>query len=286
LIKQKFFTAAFEVSKESPKLSQKSAKKIDNGVVFDLISGTLWSKFKMKPSRVLGSWVPRWRLIAVLLLLSQFGLSRVHAQSTDLVEYYYNINWEPDGAGDYTASGGGHLELKLNAHPTNTTTFIVQVQDFGNNQLTSFPVSVAANQKSDQTISIPTHGAEVSVLVGSGIISQFYIGPPPCDAAYVAGAAEWANPGDSELSTVFSSMRMQQFPDNGDLVIHHHIQTVGTTTVKWIPKADGHMYFKYGGFEGLRGSPEWFPTWNLKIDLQTSLPNWDTIREFFVELGP
>jgi hypothetical protein len=197
--------------------------------------------------------------------------SECQAQSVHGNEKYFNIDWTTAG-NDYESSGGGYMVLEFTGSNTGTTIFSVSVVDNGNT--TTSTISLAPMGTSSQTYSVSKHGATITVNILTTTIGIFSIGEPSTDDQYCVGASD-ANGVDA----YFSTQRIAQIPDDLNHNIHHHCFTAPfDSTVKMIPKADGHMYYSNVYITANTTSGNY-----LLIDEQFTLPNWDTVSDYWVD---
>lgn len=191
------------------------------------------------------------------------------AQNVTEVETYFNIDWTSAG-NDYESSGGGYITLKSTGG-ANTTNFTVQVID---EVISTTSVNVVAQGTSTQTYLVTKSGATITVSLITGQIASFSVGAPTVTCKSCFGSSD-----ASGVQAFVSSCCVEQYPDDTNHVIRHHLFTAPSDqTIKEIPKADGHYFLSntYIFVNTLGGN-------YLKVDEQYQLPNWNTICDFWLD---
>lgn len=197
--------------------------------------------------------------------------SRGTAQYVSTSEFYFNIDWT-SADDDYESSGGGYVKLTLHGG-SGTTHFLVRVVDNGNTTVST--INVGPFGEVDETFTVSKNGATIEVQVLLTTICIITVGPPNSDDAYCVGASDATG-----VWVYCSSSRIAQIPDHEDHRIHHHLSTAGfDTTIKMIPKADGHRFYKITFV-----TTDTFFGNHLLIDEQVVLgPDWVTIYDYWVD---
>ncbi len=211
-------------------------------------------------------------IITTCVIASAFLGEKAFGQSVVQFEHYYNLDLSPDpnNPGDYItdSSSGGYLKLRFTGHPTTTKLFAVQATDLNTNSTTTSFISVAANSTNEQTFGVGPNGTHFVVELELNPIAIYNIASPPVSYTYAVGStSSQPFPQAPSLSTLFESMEPSgNGTDDPNVNFDHRI--LGgpgrTQTVKYIPNAQGHTFFRLGGFESFPVNPE--NEWTLRID--------------------